>query len=55
MKRKLLIIVSLVIISAKLTRAAELQVITVALVSPSWSTGYPMQSLGAPVSLETRA
>ena len=41
MKRTLLIIVSLVFISAKFTNAAELQVITVALVSPSWSTGLP--------------
>jgi ABC-type nitrate/sulfonate/bicarbonate transport system substrate-binding protein len=41
MKRKLLITISLLFISAKLTSAAELQVITVALVSPSWSTGLP--------------
>ena len=41
MKRKLLMIVSLLFISAGLTNAAELQVITVALVSPSWSTGLP--------------
>jgi NitT/TauT family transport system substrate-binding protein len=41
MKRKLLISISLLFISAKLTSAAELQVITVALVSPSWSTGLP--------------
>jgi NitT/TauT family transport system substrate-binding protein len=41
MKRKLLITISLLLISAKLTSAAELQVITVALVSPSWSTGLP--------------
>ena len=41
MKRTLLIIVSLVLISAKFTNAAELEVITVALVSPSWSTGLP--------------
>lgn len=41
MKRKLLIFLALLFISAKLTNAAELQVITVALVSPSWSTGLP--------------
>jgi ABC-type nitrate/sulfonate/bicarbonate transport system substrate-binding protein len=41
MKRKLLITISLLFISVKLTSAAELQVITVALVSPSWSTGLP--------------
>lgn len=41
MKRKLFITISLLFISAKLTSAAELQVITVALVSPSWSTGLP--------------
>jgi ABC-type nitrate/sulfonate/bicarbonate transport system substrate-binding protein len=41
MKRKLLFTISLLFISAKLTSAAELQVITVALVSPSWSTGLP--------------
>jgi ABC-type nitrate/sulfonate/bicarbonate transport system substrate-binding protein len=41
MKRTLLIIVSLVFISAKFTNAAELPVITVALVSPNWSTGLP--------------
>jgi ABC-type nitrate/sulfonate/bicarbonate transport system substrate-binding protein len=41
MKIKLLITVSLIFIFAKLTSAAELQVITVALVSPSWSTGLP--------------
>jgi ABC-type nitrate/sulfonate/bicarbonate transport system substrate-binding protein len=40
-KRKLLIIFSLFFISAELTDAAELQVITVALVSPSWNTGLP--------------
>ena len=41
MKRKQLMTISLLFISAKLTSAAELQVITVALVSPSWSTGLP--------------
>ncbi len=41
MKRKLFITISLLFISATLTSAAELQVITVALVSPSWSTGLP--------------
>ena len=41
MKRKLLVIFSLFFLSAKLTDAAELQVITVALVSPSWNTGLP--------------
>ena len=41
MKRKLLIFIALLFTSAKLTNAAELQVITVALVSPSWSTGLP--------------
>jgi len=40
-KRKLLIIFSLFFISVELTDAAELQVITVALVSPSWNTGLP--------------
>jgi ABC-type nitrate/sulfonate/bicarbonate transport system substrate-binding protein len=42
MRQKLLLMaVSLLFLSAQPTRAAELQVITVALVSPSWNTGLP--------------
>lgn len=40
-KTLLLMSVSLLFLSAQASSAAELQVITVALVSPSWSTGLP--------------
>src|SRR5687767_5037339 len=40
-KTLLFMFVSLLLLSAQPSSAAELQVITVALVSPSWSTGLP--------------
>ena len=41
MRKILLMSVPLLVLLAQPSRAAELQVITVALVSPSWSTGLP--------------